>query len=117
MGSFLLLTLLHKPLISKQLNHEQWLNLHTRFYRLNIVLCLLGGITAALINYQETALLLAIVAVSYVFTNMHILRGINKHTCTPDSTSPRALRSLKFVQNLIHFLQFFGAGCAVYYLN
>lgn len=117
MGSFLLLTVLHRPLISSQLNDEQQFFLYRRFYRLNIALCLIAGIIAALIKNQQAALVLAILAASYIFTNMHVLNGIIKHSEDTSSTeNRRALRSLKILQNLIHFSQFIGAGWAVYYL-
>lgn len=117
MGSFLLLTVLYRPLISSQLNDEQRFFLFRRFYRLNIALCLIAGIIAALIKNQQAALVLAILAASYIFTNMHVLNGIIKHSEDTSSTENRkALRSLKILQNLIHFSQFIGAGWAVYYL-
>jgi len=117
MGSFLLLTVLHRPLISNQLNDEQKFFLYRRFYRLNIALCLIAGILAALIKNQQAALVLAILAASYIFTNMHVLNGIIKHSeDTSLAENRKALRSLKILQNLIHLCQFLGAGWAVYYL-
>ena len=116
MGSFLLLTVLHRPLISEQLSDDQKIFLYRRFYRLNIALCLLAGTIAALIKNQQAALTLSILAISYVFANMHILGGIIKHlAASPTEENRRALNSLKILQNLVHFLQFSGAGWAVYY--
>jgi len=117
MGSFLLLTVLHRPLIATQLNDEQKVFLHRRFYRLNIALCLIAGIIAALIKNQQAALVLTVLAISYIFTNMHVLNGIIKHNIdTYSAENKRVLKSLKFLQNLIHVGQFTGAGWAVYYL-
>lgn len=117
MGSFLFMVALHKPLITSQLNDEQKTFLQRRFYRLNIALCLLAGTIAALIKNQQAALVLTILAASYVFTNMHILNGIIKHQVGLSSAeNRRGIKSLRFLQNLIHFCQFIGAGWAVYYL-
>ena len=118
MGSSLLLSLLYKPLISKQLNDEQKLFLYRRFYRLNIALCLSGGLVAALIKYQQAALLLAILAASYIFCTAHIIRGITLHLCTKQKPeSQRALRSLTLLQNLIHLMQFIAAAYVIHMLN
>ena len=118
MGSSLLLSLLYKPLISKQLNDEQKLFLYRRFYRLNIALCLSGGLVAALIKYQQAALLLAILAASYIFCTAHIIRGITLHLCTKQKPeSQRALRSLTLLQNLIHLMQFIAAAYVIRMLN
>ncbi len=118
MGSYLLLTLLYKPLISKQLNDEQKIFLYRRFYRLNIVLCLSGGLVAALIKYQQAAFLLTIIAASYIFCTAHILRGITLHLCTKNKPeSQRALRSLTLLQNIIHIMQFIAAAYVIYILN
>lgn len=117
MGSFLLLTVLHRPLISIQLNTEQTVFLYRRFYRLNIALCLLAGLISALIENRQAALLLSILAISYIFTNMHILNAIFKHSVDlTDTQNTKVLHSLKILQNIIHFCQFTGAGWAVYYL-
>jgi hypothetical protein len=117
MGSFLLLSVLHRPLISSQLDNAQKTSLYRRFYRLNTALCLIAGILAALIKNQQAALLLSILAMSYVFTQMHVLNGIIKHSQANSATeNQRALKSLKILQNSLHFFQFLGAGWAVYYL-
>lgn len=117
MGSFLLLTVLQRSLISSQLSNEQRSLLYRRFYRLNIALCLLAGTVAALIQNQQAALTLTVLAISYIFTNMHILNGIIKNSQDkPNAESRRILQSLNLLQNIIHFCQFLGAGWAVYYL-
>lgn len=118
MGCTLLLALLYRPLISKQLNNEQKMFLYRRFYRLNIVLCLSGGVIAALIKYQQAAFLLAILATSYVFCTAHILRGISLHLVTKNTPeSKAALRSLTLLQNLMTAIQFIAAGYVIYLLN
>lgn len=118
MGSFLLLTVIHKPVLGKQLDAASISTVHARFYRLNGVLCLLGGLLAALINNQQAALLFAIIAVSYVFNNMHLLKGINMHIGSHGSGhQPGQLTNLYLLQNLMHFLQFVGSGWAIYLLN
>jgi hypothetical protein len=117
MGSFLLLTIIHNPLIAFELTNDQKNFLYRRFYRLNIALCLCAGIIAALITNQQAALVLTVLAISYIFANMHVLNGIIKLNCDPASAeNKRALTSLKFLQNLIHVGQFIGAGWGVYYL-
>ena len=117
MGSFLLLTTIYKPLIADQLSHDQQQLLYRRFYRLNSVLCLLGGLTAALIKNQQAAMILVIIAVSYVFTNMHVLRGINTHAMETAPESQRALHLLLKTQNLIHFCQFIATAYVIFILN
>lgn len=118
MGSFLLLTIINKPLLGKQLGALQLSQVYARFYRLNAALCLLGGLLAALVNNRQAALLLAILAVSYVFSNMHLLKNIVSHlSSTMDSGAQRALQGLYLLQNLVHFFQFVGAGWVVYLLN
>lgn len=117
MGSYLYLTVLYRPLVKDKFSLQQELVLYRRFYRLNSVLALTGGLMAALIHNQQAAFILAILAVSYIFANMHILKGLS-HPFT-DSTHPereRLLRSLKLLQNIVHFSQFIGAGIVVYYL-
>jgi len=117
MGSYLYLTVLYRPLIKDKFNLQQQLILYRRFYRLNSVLSLIGGLMAALIHNQQAAFILAILAISYIFANMHILKGLS-HPFT-DSTHlerERLLRSLKLLQNIVHFSQFIGAGIVVYYL-
>ena len=117
-GSFLLLTLIYKPLISKQLNNSQWLFVYRRFYRLNLVLSLLGGLLAALLKYQQAAFVLAILAASYVFANMHILKGFVSHfNSLPAEQNPQAFRLLKLAQNGLHFFQLLAAGWVIYYLK
>ncbi|MDH5485198.1 MAG: hypothetical protein OEY43_08200 [Gammaproteobacteria bacterium] len=117
-GSFLLLTMIVKPLISKQLNHSQWLFVYRRFYRLNMVLSLLGGLLAALLKYQQAAFVLAILAASYVFANMHILKGFLSHFQTPSAEqNTRSLGLLKLAQNGLHFFQFLAAAWVIYYLK
>ena len=117
MGSYLYLTVLYRPLIRDKFSVQQNLILYRRFYRLNSALALTGGLLAALIHNQQAALILAILAVSYIFANMHILKGLS-HPVT-DSAHPereRLIRSLKLFQNTVHFSQFIGAGAVVYYL-
>ncbi|MDH5765243.1 MAG: hypothetical protein OEZ38_04435 [Gammaproteobacteria bacterium] len=117
MGSFLLLTVIYKPLFSRQLNHSQQLFVYRRFYRLNLSLSLVAGTLAALLKYQQSAFLLVIIGVSYVFASMHLLKAIQAHTHRlPDPESDRLLSLLTLGQNLLHGAQFIAAGYAVYYL-
>jgi hypothetical protein len=118
MGSFLLLTVLHKPVLSKQISPSLRVVIHARFYRLNSVLCILAGLLAALLNNQQAALVLSVVAISYVFAHMHILKGIRTHLAEPTrSENQRVLSSLYLLQNVLHFLQFMGAGYGIYLLT
>lgn len=117
MGSYLYLTLLYRPLIKDQSSLPQTLLIYRRFYRLNSVLSLIGGLLAALIHNQQAAFILVILAVSYIFANMHILKGLS-HPIT-DSSHPereRLTRILKLFQNSVNFSQFVAAGAVVYYL-
>ena len=117
MGSFLLITLLYNALLKNPQNLSDNIYIYRRLYRLNTVLCLLGGLSAALTNNQSAAFMLAILAVSYVFNHAHILRGIIK-SCdeTFQLQNTANYRSLHALQNLMHFAQFAGAGYAIYLL-
>ncbi len=117
MGSFLLITLLYNLLLKNPKNLINSLTIYRRLYRLNTVLCLIAGICAALIKNQTAAVLLAILAASYVFNHSHILKGILK-SCNEQFqvVNQRAYRSLSSLQNLLHLSQFAGAGYTVYLL-
>ena len=117
MGSFLLLTVIYKPLFSKQLSLAQQIDVYRKFYRLNAALSLIAGTLAALLKYQQSAFLLAIIAISYVFANMHLLKAIQYHFSQPGNTQSERLKiPLKLSQNLLHALQFMAAGVVVYFL-
>lgn len=118
MGSFLLLTVTNKPLLAKHLDALQMLSIYGRFYRLNSVLLIVSGLTAGLVKEQQAALVMAIIAVSYVFSHMHILKGIRGQLeAKPSSQQQRSLSSLYLLQNFIHFCQFAGTGWGIYLLN
>ena len=117
MGSFLLLTVIYKPLFSRQLSLSQQIDVYRRYYRLNAALSLMAGTLAALLKYQQSAFLLAIIAISYVFANMHLLKAIQHHfSQINDEASERLKLPLKLTQNLLHTLQFMAAGVVVYFL-
>lgn len=118
MGSFLFVTLLYNVLLKSPDNLLTSLAVYRRLYRLNTVLCLLAGISAALLKNQTASLLLAILAASYVFSHSHILKAIIK-TCNTDYqvVNQRAYRAWWQIQNLLHFCQFAGAAYAIYILG
>ncbi|VAW57943.1 hypothetical protein MNBD_GAMMA11-1434 [hydrothermal vent metagenome] len=117
MGSFLLVTLLYNALLKQTDNLNNSLYIYRRLYRLNTVLCLLGGVCGALTNNKPAALMLAILAASYVFNHAHILKGLIK-SCNENFqvANMRNYRSLRSLQNLMHLGQFFAAGYAIYLL-
>ena len=117
LGSFLLTSLLYPALLKHPTNLTDSLYIYRRLYRLNGVLCLLAGVCAALIKNQQAALLLAIIAMSYVFNQAHILRGMQK-ACDENYQliNLQAYRSIHNLQNLIHLLQFIAPGYALYLL-
>jgi len=117
MGSFLLVTLLYNLLLKAPANLIDSFTIYRRLYRLNSVLCLLGGICAALIKNQSAAFLLTIITVSYIFNHSHILKGMLK-TCNQQYqvVNHQAYRSLVSLQNLLHVCQFCGAGYVIYLL-
>ena len=117
MGSFLLVTLLYSALLKNQKNLTDSIYIYRRLYRLNSVLCLLGGICAALTNNAVPAAMLAILAASYVFNHAHLLKGIIK-SCDEhyQLVKLNTYRSLSNIQNLMHVAQFFGAGYVIYLL-
>lgn len=118
MGSFLLITLLYPALLKKQSNLNNSLYIYRRLYRLNSVLCLAAGLCAALVNNQRAALMLAILAASYVFNHAHILKGLIKSCNTEyQLVNQSAFRSLQSLQNIMHLAQFLGAGYAIYLLS
>ena len=117
MGSFLLLTVIYKPLFSRQLSLTQKIDVYGKFYRLNAAISLIAGTLAALLKYQESAFLLAIIAVSYVFANMHLLKAIQYHFSRQHEEDSQRLRTpLKVTQNLLHTAQFVASGYVVYFL-
>ena len=117
MGSFLLITVIYKPVFTAYLDPQQRLVIYSRFYRLNTVLCLSGGVTAALVKYPQASLLMGILAASYVFANMHLIKGLRNNLASNSTESGQTVRSLTLVQNLLHFGQFIAAAWVVYYLN
>ncbi|TNF33990.1 MAG: hypothetical protein EP315_07790 [Gammaproteobacteria bacterium] len=116
MGSFLLLTVIHRPLFTRYLDTAKRLLVYSRFYRMNMVLCLTGGVTAALIKYPQASLLLGILAASYVFASMYLIKNLQGLLVSDDAQSRQLVSSLTLVQNLLHFIQFIGAGWVVFYL-
>lgn len=118
MGSFLLVTLLYTTFLKQTQNINNNLFIYRRLYRLNFALCLLAGICAALIKNQPAALMLVIIAASYVFNHAHIIRGILK--CCNEQyqlVNTRNYRALSNLQNLMHLAQFSGSGYAIYLLS
>jgi len=117
MGSYLLITLLYTALLKSPKNLNDTIYIYRRLYRLNSVLCLLGGICAALVNNKTAAFMLVILTVSYVFNHSHILKGLTL-ACDENYyiVNTNNYRSLSSLQNVMHFLQFIGAGYAVYLL-
>lgn len=116
MGSLLLLTLIYKPFF-KQLKLAQQISIYKRFYRLNLGLCLLAGILAALLKYQQSAFLLAIIGVSYVFANMHLLKAIQFHFSQQNRPESDRLKPfLRLAQNLLHSAQFLATALVIYFL-
>ena len=117
MGSYLLVILLYNALLKHPTNLTDSLYIYRRLYRLNSVFCLLGGVCAALVNNRPAALMLAILAASYVFNHAHIIKGLIKscdeNFCIVNQSNYRALSSL---QNLLHFFQFVGAAYVIYLL-
>jgi len=117
MGSYLLVVLLYSALLKHPSNLTDSLYIYRRLYRLNSAFCLLGGICAALVNNRPAALMLAILAASYVFNHAHILKGLiracDENFCIANTNNYRTLSSL---QNLLHLFQFIGAAYVVYLL-
>ncbi len=118
MGSFLLVTLLYKSHIKAKKNITNSLFIYRRLYRLNTALCLMAGVSAALVKNQTAALLLAILAASYVFNHSHLLKGMVK-TCNQhyEIVNWRAFHSLNNVQNCLHLCQLGATGYAIYLLS
>jgi len=118
MGSYLLVILLYNALLKQPTNLTDSLYIYRRLYRLNSVMCLLGGLCAALVNNRPAALMLAILAASYIFNHAHILKGLTK-TCDENFNiiNTSNYHSLSSLQNLLHFFQFVGAGYVIYLLS
>ena len=116
-GSLLLTSLLYQALLKSTSTLNNQIYIYRRLYRLNSVLCLLAGVCAALVNNQPAALMLTILAVSYVFNHAHILKGLQK-ACNEqlEPVNSRAYQSMSSLQNLMHILQLAGAGYAIYLL-
>ncbi len=117
LGSFLLISLLHSALLKNTRKLNDNIYIYKRLYRLNSILCLLGGVCAALVNNQQAALMMAILAVSYVFNHAHILKGIIS-SCNEsyELVDADRYRSLSALQNLMHLAQIIGAGYSLFLL-
>ena len=76
-GSFLLLSLLYKNCLRDWPYQLEQLTLFKHFYRLNTVLAISAGILAVLGNANQAGLLFAVLGVSYILANMHLLRAIS----------------------------------------
>lgn len=113
----LLTSLLYHALLKSTSTLNSQLYIYRRLYRLNSVLCLLAGLCAALVNNQPAALMLTILAVSYVFNHAHILKGLQK-ACNEqlEPVNIRTYQSMRSLQNIMHILQIAGAGYAIYLL-
>ena len=115
-GSFLLLQLM-RPLLMHWLDHDQRLWIHRRYYRLSIVLGLLGGVCAILGGVREAGFLLSVLAISHVFANMHLLKAIESNyqeavfssgdagRAGQHAGARRALGWLRTAQDGLHLLQ------------
>jgi len=117
LGSYLFLTLLHRPVMLRLLDEAQRLLVYRRMYRLNTVFCILAGLVAALLKNNQSALMFSVLAASYVFANAHLLKHLQQlcfEVKNDDTTS--LIWKLKLAQNGLHFLQFSGVIYAVYYL-
>jgi hypothetical protein len=117
MGSYLLVVLLYNALLRQPKNLTDSLYIYRRLYRLNSLLCLFGGVSAALLNNRPAAFMLAILAASYIFNHAHILKGLSR-ACDARLfiVNTRNYRSLSTLQNLMHFFQFVGAAYVIYLL-
>ena len=116
-GSYLLVILLYNALLKHPTNLTDSLYIYRRLYRLNSIFCLLGGVCAALINNRPAALMLAILAASYVFNHAHIIKGLIR-ACDESFyiVNQGNYRALSNLQNLLHFFQFIGAAYVIYLL-
>ncbi len=116
-GSHLFLSLLYVPLFKQADSFSQQLIALRRLYRLNTVLCLFAGTCAALVNNRAAAFMLAILAVSYVFTHTHLLKALLANCDAAYMVrKPTAFRTVRNLQNAVHLLQISGAIYAVYLL-
>lgn len=116
-GSHLLLSLLYNPLFKQAQDFHQYLVTLRRLYRLNTVLCLFAGTCAALVNNRAAAFLLAILAVSYVFTHTHLLKALLANCDAAYVVrKPGAFHTARKLQNAVHLLQICGAIYGVYLL-
>jgi hypothetical protein len=116
-GSHLLLSLLYNPLFKQARDFSQNLITLRRLYRLNTVLCLFAGTCAAMVNNRAAAFMLAILAVSYVFTHTHLLKA-QLANCDAEYVvrKPTGFRTVRNLQNAMHLLQISGAIYAIYLL-
>jgi len=112
-GSFLLLSVFHKPLLDSWPEKTEKLWLFKRFYRFNIFVSLISGILAIFGEARETGFLLAILGMTYVLLLTHLLPSIiNQHQQIQFRNTQNLRRSpdeilmiLKKLQIIIHFSQ------------
>lgn len=113
LGTFLMLSLLNRPLLANWPENLSYLWIFKRFYRLNTVLSVLAGILAVLGQAREPGVLLAILGISYVLAHMHLLKAITRIQSNPQPSIQNKLRRspaqqlklLKFAQQSLHLLQ------------
>jgi len=112
-GSFLLLSLFHKPLLEAWPENIEHLWLFKRFYRFNLFISLISGVLAIFGESRETGFLLAILGMTYALLLTHLLPSvIHQHQQIQSGVSQKLKRSpteilqiLKKLQIIIHFSQ------------
>jgi len=105
-GSFLLLSLYHKPIFAHWPEDISLLGLFQRFYRFNILIAVSSGILAIFAENREAGFLLAILGMSHVLLLTQLLPSMrHSHQLIGQKYSQIRRRSPKEILSLLQKLQ------------
>lgn len=124
-GGFLILSLLHKPLLNNWPQNIELNWLFKRFYRFNTAISIISGFFAILGEARSTGFLLAILGMSYILLHTHLLpailsvhQQISNNASFPTRRSPsQSLKILSKIQITVHFTQLMVVMYIVYKLS
>lgn len=121
-GSYLLLSLLNRPLLQGWPTDIRYLWIFKRFYRLNTALAVIAGVIAVLGKANQPGVILAVLGMSHVIAQLHLLRAIQSLPTLsrqPGMTGAVVMRNsrvLFFSQQLLHLGQIFVLIYVIYRL-
>ncbi|MDH5423405.1 MAG: hypothetical protein OEY29_00255 [Gammaproteobacteria bacterium] len=123
-GGFLLLSLLHRPLLHNWPKNIELDWLFKRYYRFNTIISAISGVFAILGEARSTGFLLAILGMSYILLLTHLLPAMlnlhqqinNKPSFLTRRSPSQSLAILGKLQITAHFFQLIVIMYIVYML-